>query len=179
MSGLQDETCQVSRQDVLAVLGVFVVLQGEMVDGDIGAGLLAPLLRRAADDGIVEPSAGAGELRLALDHLVGRLRFALGEMSEPLAEDDGTVAHYVQFVDAASVLRFQQMLAAADVQLDAPDTRQGGTGPAQVTVMTTALIGSHAFEELRGFIERSAQDCGGTYEGCSSMDGTPPASLRD
>ncbi len=69
----------VSQPDAHALLGLVIVVQGELFASQLEPRLLERLRQRVEDAGLVPLGSGTAELLLALDNLNQRLRRAIGE----------------------------------------------------------------------------------------------------
>ena len=79
MSEPVPSTHPVSQQDARAVLGLVIVVQGELHAGQLDPRVLERLHERVENAGLVPAGSGPAELLLALDNLNHRLRWVIGE----------------------------------------------------------------------------------------------------
>ena len=64
--------------DLEAIFGVVVVLEGELLNGELPSDLTRRLIRRLTEHGPLPKGATAGELRALLADLGQRLHWAMG-----------------------------------------------------------------------------------------------------
>lgn len=87
----------VSQPDVDALLGLVIVVQGELYAGQLEPRLLELFRRRFESSGLVPVGSGPAELLLAVDNLNQRLRWVIGEYDELLSVSTGRVDHRFEF----------------------------------------------------------------------------------
>jgi hypothetical protein len=153
-----------SQEDAAALIGVLAVLEGHLINGDLGPHVVDRLSER-----VVGPGTGAAELRVALGNLNQRLRYVLGEHDEPPTTDLGQVDLYFGFPSEAGARAFADAAPAAGAPV-AVDGRayDDETVRWQVAVRSTTLPLSAAFDVERGRLLALAGGHGGRDGGWSA-----------
>ena len=163
-----------SDADLTALLGLVVVLDGELLGGGLDPRLVERLRVRCARAGLVAETSDPADLALALSGLVDRLRYSLGEYPEPLAADLGLSDQYFRFETRVAAERFLGRTLAAGGLGTGPVHVVGPEPPWEATVTIAELVLSAGFDRrVRELTADAARD-GGSYGGW----GSPPGSMH-
>jgi hypothetical protein len=161
-----------TRQDAAALIGILAILEGELLADEVSDELLGRLAGRMRDHGQMRAHLDdrAG-LRLALNDLNQRVRYALGEYEEPPEPGDGLVHHFVGFDDDSAAMTFRQTMAELDLQaVQVPSDDE--SDPVQLMVTTGEVLLSRGFELRDKQVQDAAHEAGGRDIG---WGGAPPA----
>jgi hypothetical protein len=178
----------VGKQDVEALSGVLSVLLGNLLAGDLDDRFVTSLGRKLARSGVLAGQAGtdqsAGRLAVAVEDLLGRLQYALGELPvEPEPRRDPATLHTLTFRTEADARRAAQ-LAQQRCQRTAQQSSQraverqevleatvhaepaGGSAPEWVLEVTDAgLAPDPTFRDVEELLRKVARASGGRYRG--------------
>lgn len=159
----------VSQPDADALLGLVIVVQGELYAGQLEPRLSELLGRRFESAGLVPVGSGPAELLLALDNLNERLRWVIGEYDHPLSVSTGRVDHHFEFDTVAVAESYAaEVRWAGDAARGPERTSDGGW---RVTVTTTELLLSAEFDAHADRLRVAAQRRGGRSAGFGAAAG--------
>jgi hypothetical protein len=81
LDGLAPRSCH--ARDLAALIGVLAVIEGELMAGEVSQYLSGRIRDRLERVQLLEPGGSERDLRQSISDLNHRLRYALGEYSEP------------------------------------------------------------------------------------------------
>jgi hypothetical protein len=165
---------QLTRQDAAALIDLLAILEGELLEGEVSDELLGKLATRLRDQGQIRADLyDRAGLRLALNDLNQRVRYALGEYEDPPEPGDGLAHHFVGFDTETDANRFREAMTALGLQpVQVPSDDE--SGPVQLMVTSGEVLLSRGFELRDKQIQDTAHEAGGRYIG---WGGAPPAPL--
>jgi len=159
----------VSQPDAHALLGLVIVVQGELYAGQLEPRLLEQVRQRVETAGLVPVRSGPAELLLALDNLNQRLRWVIGEYDQPLSATIGRVDHHLEFDTVAVAEAFAPEVRWAGDPVRGPAPASDGGW--RVTVTTTELALSAGFDAHADRLRVAAERHGGRSNGFGGAAG--------
>lgn len=168
----------VNRRDIEAMIGVLAVTEGHLLAGHMDDRTWAKLATHLVESGAMEsrPDArplSAGLVARAMDALILRLRFALGEYDSNSDRTPEATAHVMRFPTEAQAVSCMNDLrdSATDVYLEPdPDTDE-----VLLYAVYAELMPDSGFLSREQELMRVAQLHAGTYTGSQGA----PASRND
>ena len=154
-----------SEPDAAAVIGVLSVLEAELLLDGVDVELADSFRDRFVRAGLLPADAGVGELRRAVAELTQRVRYALGEYTEPPAPE-GPTTHTVEFRDEVAAAQFRAAVASTWPGGNPAVASTPGHPASFVGVWDVALPLTEAFRVHQAAIEDLAGRFGGDYTGC-------------
>ncbi|GIH21683.1 hypothetical protein [Rugosimonospora africana] len=152
------------ERDVHVLFDVLVVLEGELLSGQFSRDVMAHVMRRLANDGLLAGDASVGEFTAAVGDLVLRLRYALGEYPE-LPEPWPRETTYLLRLPNPEVARLceEQLVAWGGSAVTVCGVERGSEWEVRATFAELAPDPSH--DERGVQLVRLAGEYGGRYEG--------------
>lgn len=158
----------VSQQDVEVLIGIVATLTGNLLGGDVDPDTSAAFAERFVSAGLLEPAPDgnplpAGEVGLALEDLVQRLRYAYGdydEIPEPLPR---IVAHVLELPSEEAARMSHDMLPSG--QMRDAEFYHDGTNAWQLVAYYPELRPGRDFDQRAAALRQIATRHGGRYSG--------------
>jgi hypothetical protein len=159
----------VRQQDVAVLLGIVAIVEGGLLGGAVDPATVSKIATKFVTTGLLsrQPNGdlpSAGRVAIAMDNLIGRLEFALGEYeSEPEPRKGMASAHVLRFPteEAASSCRAELLGQQADRVLMERDGTHGWT----LYAVYPELPPDPEFLERERMLQQIALRFGGTYLG--------------
>ena len=168
MSGSNESRNAMRQQDVEVLIGIVATVTGRLYAGQLDTDTTRKFAERFVNAGLLSPEPGgnlpsAGKVRLALEDLVQRLRYAYGDYEiEPTPEPYMT-AHVLELPSEAVAVECQGDLPAGQVR--DPLVRYENGGGWLLFAHYPELPPDQDFNERMADLRQTVERHGGRYTG--------------
>jgi len=163
----------VRREDVEVLIGIAAIMDSHMKGGAVDEGMVAQFAARFVNAGLLEPQGpggvpSAGRVAVALDDLIQRLRFAVGEYDTEPEPAPPATEHVLTFPTATLAENCKAELSEGALRvLMEPD--EGGSW--RLLAAYPELAPDPDFQERERSLQATARSCGGKYSGSQGPPG--------
>jgi hypothetical protein len=161
--GMSEVPNPLPRRDAAALLGLVVVLQGELLAGEVSPRFAARLTYRLASTGLLPENASVGELCAVLDDMNQRLRYVLGEYDTPPEPAPRTTVYTLVVPTSVEASACQSELSAWGGSNIEMASTEGGLW--RVSAAFADLPPNPSYNARVAKIDGLARQHGGRYEG--------------